>query len=41
VICQPSVLYLCLIYLLIQASVYGVVFYLPTQVGGLLGTRSG
>jgi sugar phosphate permease len=41
VICQPSVLYLCLIYLLIQASVYGVVFYLPSQVGGLLGTKVG
>ncbi|WP_314384145.1 MFS transporter [Pseudomonas brenneri] len=41
VLCQPSVLYLCLVYLLIQASVYGVVFYLPTQVGGLLGTKVG
>lgn len=41
VLCQPAVLYLCLIYLLIQASVYGVVFYLPTQVAGLLGTQVG
>ncbi|GAB7531059.1 MFS transporter [Pseudomonas sp. 3A(2025)] len=41
VLCQPAVLYLCLIYLLIQASVYGVVFYLPTQVAGLLGTKVG
>ena len=41
VLCQPSVLYLCLIYLLIQASVYGVVFYLPSQVAGLLGSKVG
>jgi sugar phosphate permease len=38
---QPAVLYLALIYLLIQASVYGVVFYLPSQVAGLLGTKVG
>ncbi|WP_028239812.1 MFS transporter [Stutzerimonas azotifigens] len=41
VLTQPTVLYLCLIYLLIQASVYGVVFYLPTQVAGLLGQKVG
>lgn len=41
VLSQPAVLYLCLIYLLIQASVYGVVFYLPSQVAGLLGTKVG
>jgi sugar phosphate permease len=41
VMCQPAVLYLCLIYLLIQASVYGVVFYLPSQVAGLMGTKVG
>lgn len=41
VLAQPAVLYLCLIYLLIQASVYGVVFYLPTQVAGLLGAKVG
>ncbi|MFJ3522666.1 MFS transporter [Pseudomonas sp. NPDC090203] len=41
VLMQPAVLYLCLIYLLIQASVYGVVFYLPSQVAGLLGTKVG
>jgi len=35
------VLYLCAIYLLIQASVYGVVFYLPTQVAGLMGRKIG
>ncbi|MGC1332217.1 MFS transporter [Pseudomonas sp.] len=40
-LCQPAVLYLCLIYGLIQASVYGVVFYLPTQVAGLLGSKVG
>jgi len=40
-LCQPSVLYLCLIYLLIQVSVYGVIFYLPTQVSGLLGVKVG
>ncbi|WP_312416283.1 MFS transporter [Comamonas sp.] len=39
--CQPRVLYLALVYLLIQASVYGVVFYLPSQVAGLLGTKVG
>lgn len=41
VLAQPAVLYLCLIYLLIQASVYGVVFYLPAQVAGLLGAKVG
>ncbi|WP_342653702.1 MFS transporter [Pseudomonas sp. F3-2] len=39
--CQPAVLYLCVIYLLIQASVYGVVFYLPSQVAGLMGSKVG
>jgi MFS family permease len=38
---HPSVLYLCLIYLLIQASVYGVVFYLPSQVAHLMGRKIG
>ena len=38
---QPRVLYLGAIYLLIQASVYGVVFYLPTQVAGLMGRQVG
>jgi hypothetical protein len=38
---HPSVLYFALIYLLIQGSVYGVVFFLPTQVAGLLGTKVG
>ncbi|GLK83608.1 MFS transporter [Ancylobacter defluvii] len=35
------VLYFSLIYFIIQMSVYGVVFYLPTQVAGLLGTKVG
>ncbi|TSJ63996.1 MFS transporter [Starkeya sp. 3C] len=35
------VLYFSLIYLIIQMSVYGVVFYLPSQVAGLLGTNVG
>ncbi|MGV6475280.1 MFS transporter [Azotobacter vinelandii] len=41
VLCQPVLLYLCAIFLLIQASVYGVVFYLPSQVAGLLGREVG
>lgn len=35
------VLFLALIYFLVQASVYGVVFYLPTQVAALLGKKVG
>jgi len=38
---NSRVLYLCLIYFLIQMSVYGVVFYLPTQVAGLMGRNVG
>lgn len=38
---NPRVLYLCLIYFLIQVAVYGVVFYLPTQVAQLLGKKVG
>lgn len=38
---NPRVLYLCAIYGLIQISVYGVVFYLPAQVAGLLGQKVG
>lgn len=38
---NSRLLYLCAIYFLIQMSVYGVVFYLPTQVAGLLGTNVG
>ena len=35
------VLFLALIYFLIQVSVYGVVFYLPTQVAALMGRNVG
>lgn len=35
------VLYLSLIYFVIQVSVYGVTFFLPAQVGALLGTDVG
>jgi MFS family permease len=38
---NPRMLYLCAIYFLIQMSVYGVVFYLPTQIANLLGTKVG
>jgi MFS family permease len=38
---NPRLLYLCAIYFLIQMSVYGVVFYLPTQIASLLGTKVG
>jgi len=35
------VLFLALVYFLIQLSVYGVIFYLPTQVAALLGKKVG
>jgi sugar phosphate permease len=35
------ILYLAAIYFLIQAAVYGVVYYLPPQVGRLLGRNVG
>ena len=38
---NPGVLYLSAIYFLIQVAVYGVVFYLPTQVAQLLGQKVG
>ncbi|VXB26971.1 putative carboxylate transporter; phthalate permease family [Burkholderia sp. 8Y] len=38
---DPRVLVLCCVYFLIQAAVYGVVFYLPQQVAALLGTKVG
>jgi len=38
---NSRVLYLCLVYMLIQMSVYGVIFYLPTQVAGLVGKNVG
>jgi MFS family permease len=38
---NPRVLHFALINFMIQMSVYGVVFYLPTQVGALLGKKVG
>ncbi|MER7083181.1 Sugar phosphate permease [Saccharopolyspora kobensis] len=38
---DPRVLYFCLIYFLIQCSVYGMTFYLPTQVAGVVGSEVG
>jgi MFS family permease len=38
---DPRVWLFMAIYILIQMSVYGVVFYLPTQVGALLGKKIG
>lgn len=38
---EPAMLYLCAIYLLIQVSVYGVIFYLPSQVAALMGRDVG
>ncbi|RRO16320.1 MFS transporter [Saccharopolyspora rhizosphaerae] len=36
---DPRVLYFCLIYFLIQCSVYGMTFYLPTQVSEAVGSE--
>jgi MFS family permease len=41
VITNRRVLHFVAIYFLIQMSVYGVIFYLPTQVGALLGKKIG
>jgi MFS family permease len=41
VLANPRVLHFVAIYFLIQMSVYGVIFYLPTQVGALLGKKVG
>jgi sugar phosphate permease len=38
---NPRVLLFVAVYFLIQMSVYGVIFYLPTQVGALLGKKVG
>lgn len=38
---DPKVLYLSLIYFTIQVSVYGVTFYLPTQIAHLVGKKVG
>jgi len=40
-LCNLKVWYLAAIYFMIQISVYGVTFYLPTQVAGLLGKKVG
>jgi len=41
VLANPKVWYAAAIYFMIQISVYGVIFYLPTQVAGLLGKKVG
>ncbi|TCK71728.1 MFS transporter [Acidipila rosea] len=38
---DTRLLYFMLLYFLIQMSVYGVVFYLPTEVGAILGRKVG
>jgi len=38
---DPRVLQFSLIYLLIQAGVYGVIFYLPAEVSSILGKKAG
>lgn len=38
---DPRILYFCLIYLCIQASVYGLTFFLPKQVTSLTGQSVG
>lgn len=38
---NPRVLQFCLVYFTIQMSVYGVVFYLPTRIAGLLDGKVG
>lgn len=38
---NKHVLYFCLTYFLIQICLYGVVYYLPTQVAALLGKKIG
>lgn len=41
VLANPKVWFAAAIYFTIQISVYGVIFYLPTQVAGLLGKKVG
>ena len=41
VLANPRVLHFVAIYFLIQMSVYGVIFFLPSQVAALLGKRVG
>ena len=40
-LCDVRVLYLALVYFLVEAGFYGLTFYLPTQVARLLGTSIG
>lgn len=40
-LCDGRVLLYCLIYFAMQVSVYGVVFYLPTRIAGLMGGHVG
>lgn len=41
VLVDRRVLYFCLVYFLIQCSVYGMTFYLPTQVAAAVGSDVG
>lgn len=38
---DPRILYFCLVYLCIQASVYGLTFFLPKQVTTMTGQKAG
>jgi MFS family permease len=38
---NPRILYLSATYFMIQAGVYGVIFYLPTEVAAILGRKVG
>lgn len=38
---SPRILYFSVTYFLIQAGVYGVIFYLPTEVASILGQKVG
>lgn len=38
---DPRVLYFAVVYFLIQAGIYGVIFYLPTEVASILGKKVG
>jgi sugar phosphate permease len=38
---NPRMLFLALVYFLIQAGFYGLTFFLPTQIGRILGTSVG
>lgn len=40
-LCDPRVLFLSLVYFLLEMGFYGLTFFLPAQVGKLLGTSMG